>query len=131
MPSTQKTSNRPKVTQGTKCFWIALVLVWMILGGILVFGNKGLYKLYQLSQERDRLLEDNQTLKVENDRLCKTIDRLQNDQEMIEDIIRKELHYIKKNEIIYQLKPKGGIQPQARPGHAPKPAAAATINRSP
>jgi len=104
-----KTSSGPThPVHGNKMgpfFWSILLLVGLGLAGTLVFGNKGLYHLYKLSQERDRLLRTNQTVKAENERLWKTIERLQHDQEMIEDMIRRELHYIKPDERIYHLNP--------------------------
>jgi cell division protein FtsB len=91
-------------------FWLILLMIGASLGGLLVFGNRGLYHLYQMHQEKDKLVQENLTIKDENERLVKTIERLQNDQEFIEDVIRKELNYIKKNEIIYQLEPEVGGQ---------------------
>ncbi|MFP3868525.1 MAG: FtsB family cell division protein [Desulfobacteraceae bacterium] len=95
-------------------FWSLLSLGCLVLAGILLFGNKGLYQLYKLSQERDRLEQKNQEVKAENERLLKTIERLQNDQEMIKDIIRSELHYIKPNERIYHLKPEMGSRTRTK-----------------
>ncbi|MBW1917948.1 MAG: septum formation initiator family protein [Deltaproteobacteria bacterium] len=93
-------------------FWTVLSLVGFGLTGVLVFGNKGLYQLYKLSQERDRLLRMNQEVRAENDRLLKTIDRLQHDREMIEDMIRSELHYLRPDERIYYLEPELGNWPR-------------------
>jgi cell division protein FtsB len=97
-----------KKMPGGKFFWVLLLLMALSMGGLLLFGNKGLYHLYQIRQERERLLQINLNLKDENERLVKIIDRLQHDQEFIEDTIRKELNFIKKNEVIYQLEPEVG-----------------------
>ncbi len=86
------------------------------MGSLLLFGNKGLFRLYKLRQEREQLLQVNINLKDENERLVKIIDRLQNDQEFIEDTIRKELNFIKKNEVIYQLEPEVGSGPKSHAG---------------
>ena len=101
-----------KKMPGGKFFWVFLLLMTLSMGGLLIFGNKGLYYLFKLRQEREQLLQINFSLKDENDRLVKIIDRLQNDQEFIEDTIRKELNYIKKNEVIYQLEPEVGSGPK-------------------
>jgi cell division protein FtsB len=111
--ATKKKSEALRSVMGkipTGIFWLVLLMIGASLGGLLVFGNRGLYHLYQMHQEKDRLVQENLTIKDENERLVKTIERLQNDQEFIEDVIRKELNYIKKNEIIYQLEPEVGSQ---------------------
>jgi len=97
-----------KKVPGGKFFWILLLLISFSMGSLLLFGNKGLFHLYKLRQEREQLAQTNVNLKDENERLVKIIDRLQNDQEFIEDTIRKELNFIKKNEVIYQLQPEVG-----------------------
>uniref|UniRef100_UPI00404B3F13 FtsB family cell division protein n=1 Tax=Desulfobacca sp. TaxID=2067990 RepID=UPI00404B3F13 len=104
----------------------------MGLGGWLIFGDKGLYHLYTLRQERDRLQRENLVLQDEIDRMVKMIDRLRHDQDYIEDIIRRDLRFIKKNEIIYQLTPEVGSSPQVTraPALGPPPSPAARGNRS-
>ena len=60
--------------------------------------------------------QDNLRLAAENDRLARTIDRLQHDPECIQDRIRQELNFVKKNELIFQF-------PPDKPGTAPHPTA--------
>ena len=83
----------------------------VILGGVILvmvfFSHRGLYQIYRSHQEQLRLDQ-------ENARLARTIDRLQNDPEMIQDLIHQELNFVKKNEIIFQLPP-GQRQPSASP----------------
>lgn len=121
-----------KKIPGGKFFWILLLLMSLSMGGLLLFGNKGLFHLYKLRQEREQLLQVNLNLKDENDRLVKIIDRLQNDQEFIEDTIRKELNFIKKNEVIYQLEPEVGSGPKVThaPALGPPPSPAAKQKRA-
>lgn len=114
---------------GNRWFWLLLGLAASILGAMLVFGNKGLYHLYQLRQERDRLLASNLALKEENDLLLKAVQRLQHDREYIEDIIRRELNYIKPNEIIFQLEPEVGSGPRSLPAPAAGPPPAKVSNK--
>jgi len=130
--STKKAETRElnlallKKMPGGKFFWVLLLLMMFSMGGLLLFGKKGLYHLYKIRQEREQLLQVNLNLKDENDRLVKIIDRLQHDQEFIEDTIRKELNFIKKNEVIYQLEPEVGSGPRVTQapalGPAPSPA---------
>lgn len=117
---------------GGKFFWILMLGMALSMGSLLLFGNKGLLHLYKLRQEREQLLQSNINLKDENERLVKIIDRLQNDQEFIEDTIRKELNYIKKNEVIYQLEPEVGSGPKVTqaPALGPVPVPAAKHKRT-
>jgi cell division protein FtsB len=121
-----------KKMPGGKFFWVILLLMTLSMGALLLFGNKGLYHLYRLRQEREQLLQTNLNLKDENERLVKIIDRLQHDQEFIEDTIRKELNFIKKNEVIYQLEPEVGSGPKVTqaPALGPPPSPATKQKRT-
>jgi cell division protein FtsB len=89
------------------------IALTMVVGVVLVslFSHRGLYQTYRLRQERLRLEQENSRLAAENERLARTIDRLQHDPVFIQDLIRKDLNYVKKNDIIFQFppdKPKSG-----------------------
>jgi cell division protein FtsB len=93
---------------------IALVFVTGVTL-VITFGHRGLVQMYHLRQERLHLDQENAKLAAENDRLARTIDRLQHDPEFIQDRIRQELNFVKKNEIIFQL------PPDQRPHHSAAP----------
>lgn len=99
-----------------------LVGVTLVLGAALMclvfFSNRGLYPMYRFRQERLHLEQENARLKAENERLARTIERLQIDPELIQDLIRQELNFVKKNEIIFQLPPGVGAKPQPPAGPA-------------
>lgn len=84
---------------------LALVLVFLVF-----FSHRGLYQVYHLKQEKARLDQENARLAEENARLARTVDRLHHDPEMIQDLIRRELNFVKKNEIIVQI-PEGDDKP--------------------
>jgi len=90
----------------------------VILGGMILvmvfFSHRSLYQIYRSHQEQLHLDQENARLAEENARLGRTIDRLQNDPEMIQDLIHQELNFVKKNEIIFQLPP-GQRQSSATP----------------
>ncbi len=108
-----------------------LAAIVLVLGVVLIaavfLSHRGLYQIYRFRQEKAHLDQENARLAAENDRLARTIDRLQNDPEMIQDLIRRELNFIKKNEMILQLPPTVGGKaapgaPSAKPGpEAPAP----------
>ena len=70
-----------------------------------IFSEHGLVDLNLLKQERDSLREANEKLARKNLTLSVEIDRLENDPDYIEDVARRELGMIRKDEMI--LKPKG------------------------
>lgn len=89
---------------------LTLGLVGLIVGGLsylVFFSSWGPFQFSQLSQERERMEQENARLAEENTRLARTIDRLHNDPDMIQDLIRRELNFVKKNEVIVQLAPQG------------------------
>lgn len=113
----KKLKENPRLLVGLSCALAALLV------GLMLFSHQGLYQLFRFRQERLQLEQENARLKAENDRLARTIERLHEDQELIQDLIRRELNFVKKNEIIFQLpqqigakpQPAGG-SPQAEPG---------------
>ena len=103
---TQKVGGGYKLLAG-----IALIMgVSMVL--VILFSHRGFYNVYRFRQEWLRLEQENIRLAAENDRLARTIDRLQHDPEYIQDRIRQELNFVKKNELIFQFPPE-------KPGTAP------------
>jgi cell division protein FtsB len=103
---TQKVGGSYKLLVG-----IALILVVsMVL--VILFSHRGFYNVFRFRQEWLRLEQENVRLAAENGRLARTIDRLQHDPEYIQDRIRQELNFVKKNELIFQFPPE-------KPGTAP------------
>jgi len=72
---------------------------------VVFFSHHGVYQIYRFRHERLRLEQENFRLAAENARLARTIDRLQNDPVLIQDLIRQELNFVKRNEIIFQFPP--------------------------
>jgi len=101
---TGKNKGGPRFLAG---FTAVLVVAVAVLA---FFSHKGFFQSYRVRQERLHLEQENVRLAEENARLARTIDRLQNDPEMIQDLIRRELNFIKKNETIIQFAPPAGPQ---------------------
>lgn len=100
-------------------------LVGLALAFLALFSHQGLYRIYLLRQERQTMEQENARLAAENARLARTIDRLQHDPELIQDLIRRELNFVRKNEVIFQLPPEGGktvALPSSIPQAGPPPA---------
>ena len=90
---------------------------------VVLFSHRGLYQIYSFRHERLRLEQENTRLAAENARLARTIDRLQHDPVLIQDLIRQELNFVKKNEIIFQFPPeKPAVAPLNPASDSPDPA---------
>ena len=95
-------------TKSAAVITLALVIILFFL---VFFSHRGIFQIYRLRQEKTRLDLENQRLGEENAKLARTIDRLHNDPDMIQDLIRRELNFVKKNEILIQFPPREGDKP--------------------
>ena len=111
MASTAKPRGKGKAGLSTR--WVTLIslVVGLVLVVLILFSHREIYQVYHLRQEKSRLDAEIHRLSEENLRLARTIDRLQNDPEMIQDLIRQELNFVKQNEIIIQLPSREKDQP--------------------
>ena len=110
MPAKAAAEETRKKRWGPGFLALFTAVVVVAVGVLAFFSYRGPYQSYRLRQERLRLDQENARLAEENARLARTIDRLQNDPEMIQDLIRRELNFIKKNETIIQFAPAAGPQ---------------------
>jgi len=86
---------------------IMLVLAIMTMCLMLlfiIFGENGLTDLYKLKTKKDNFSKKNEELKTENLSLYREIERLKNDPGYVEDVARKELGVIGKDEVIIKIK---------------------------
>lgn len=86
---------------------IMLVLAIMTMCLMLlfiVFGENGLTDLHKLKMKKDNLSKKSDELKKENLSLYREIERLKNDPGYVEDVARKELGVIGKDEVIIKIK---------------------------
>ena len=81
-----------------------LILILFSLFFLIVFDDNGLIDLNVLKSKRDRLIEENIKINMDNLSLYCEIDRLKHDLGYIEDIIRRELGLINENEVIFKFK---------------------------
>ncbi len=83
-------------------------LVFLLLMGI--FGEWGMLDLYHLQQEKAAIIAANNKISAENQVLARKIDRLKNDRQYVENIVRRELGVVKESELIIQIPPTGQSQ---------------------
>ena len=81
---------------------IIAICVLILFGFLFVigFGERGAVDLYNLRLERDRLHEANLELRKKNQERYRTIERLKNDSDFVEEIARAELGMVREDEII-------------------------------
>lgn len=82
--------------------WLGVVLV---LGGVYLFigGNRGLWNLYKLHQDKVQLQKEVGQLQVEITRGQAEYEAYQNNPLVIEKQAREELNLVKPGEIIYRF----------------------------
>ena len=82
-----------------------ILILFLALGLLTFFGDKGVLHLLRLQNELSRIKEANKGTEAENRKLREEVRRLQNEKRYIEGIARKELGMVKEGEIIYQFDP--------------------------
>lgn len=70
-----------------------------------VFGERGVLRIYHLSQEKESILKKAEQVRTENEQLKREIEALKSDKRYLESIARKEFGLVRSNEIIYQFSP--------------------------
>jgi cell division protein FtsB len=70
-----------------------------------VFGDKGLLRIYELRQDKERIEARLDSTKKENEKLKQEIVALSSDHRYLESIARKDLGLFHRNEVIYQFPP--------------------------
>lgn len=111
MRSAAAPEGKGKARISTKLVVLVTLALGLVLFLFVFFSHRKLYQIYRLKQEKSRLEGETHRLAEENARLARTIDRLNNDPGMIQDLIRRELNFVKKNEIIIQLPPRKEAKP--------------------
>ena len=84
---------------------LLILSLFLILGLLTFFGDKGILHLLRLRKEMSRIQEDNRKIEAENRNLREEVKRLQNEKRYIEEIARKELGMVKEGEVIYRFDP--------------------------
>ena len=80
-----------------------ILFLFLILGFLTFFGDKGILHLLRLQKEQVRIKEINIKMEEENRKLREEVRRLQHEKRYIEEIARKELGMVKEGEVIYQF----------------------------
>jgi cell division protein FtsB len=90
-------------------FCVLTVLASLVLLGLILFSDHGFYDLLRLRNQQNYLAEGNDRLAEENHALSVEIERLKTDPKFIEDVARRELGMVGKEDLI--------IRPRNASGH--------------
>lgn len=82
---------------------VVVGLVVLFILGFAVFGERGLFRLLSLQQQKQALALESERLQAENDRLREQVERLQNDHLYVERFAREELGMVKPGEFVLQF----------------------------
>jgi cell division protein FtsB len=85
-----------------RIYIISSVFILLFLS-FTIFGERGLLRIYHLSQEKEDIQQRIVLVKAENDQLKREIEALKSDKRYIETIARKDFGLVRKNEVIYQF----------------------------
>lgn len=69
-----------------------------------VFGDKGLLRIYELRQDKNRIDARLMESRTDNEKLKREIVALKSDRRYIESIARKDFGFVRGNEVIYQFR---------------------------
>ena len=68
-----------------------------------VFGDKGLLRIFELKQDKNKIEERLADSRTENDNMKREIVALKSDRRYLESIARKDFGLVRSNEVIYQF----------------------------
>jgi len=88
------TEDRERIIRYLVVFLLCLFLLF------LVFGDQGLIHYYRLEKERAEIEEKLKRLEMENRLLAEEVERLQGDAQHLERVIRREMGFVKDNELL-------------------------------
>jgi len=82
---------------------IVILILIILLGSLIIFGDRGLLDCYKMQVRLEHLKESNYELAKETGTLKKEIMKLKSDPVYIEYIARKELGMARKGELVFQF----------------------------
>ena len=88
-----------------KIILIILFITAVTIGlAITIFGQRGFIHMVMLEKELEEFRNQNSQLQKENDAIKQEIELLKNNVKHMEELARKELGLVKKDELVYHLK---------------------------
>ncbi len=94
------------MNQRQKVMLAGTLIAMFIFLLVTLFGDNGLLDLRRLQHTHQTLLKDNARVTKENLQMYRSVDRLQNDPQYIENLARQELGMIRSDELVFKFKTK-------------------------
>ena len=79
------------------------ILTFTLATAWILFSPHGALRYYSLTKKIKAANDENQELREENIQLRQEIEKLTNDSDYLEEVARKELGLVKKNEIVFSF----------------------------
>jgi cell division protein FtsB len=96
--------DRPVVRwSGGQALTLGLVAAIVLMLGSLLFAPDGVPRLFALRRERQQLGEQAVALLQQNTSLREQIERLRTDDRFLEGLARRELGFVRPNELVYRF----------------------------
>ncbi len=80
-----------------------LLILIIVMGMVIVFGNRGLRDNYTMRERLIALKKSNQDLLRENKDLFKTTQLLRDNMSYVEQVARNELGMVRKGDLVYRI----------------------------
>ena len=110
-----------KQTSGIRIgFLLAALMVIVILAAAL-FGDRGILQVWQSRQQKAELQKEVAALEAKAAALREEIKSLKDDPRYLENLARKELGMVKKDELVYQFPASAKKSPPPAPNPSSKP----------
>jgi len=84
--------------------YLTIIIFILIMALFTIYGDRGLLHLSRLNQDLKNMEAVNEGLRDENKSLKRELFLLKNNQEYLEETVRKELGLVRENETVYQFK---------------------------
>jgi cell division protein FtsB len=128
-PRSARTGDKPKASK-SQLGWTLIVLVWLPMAALLVWGRGGILDVLALRKEVRLLQGEVGKLEAENAKIRSEIQRLQTDPTVYETIARERFFLKKPGERVLYV-PGGATPPPPQAPAAPPPAPATPPGEKP
>jgi cell division protein FtsB len=124
-PRSARTGDKPKASR-SQLGWTLIVLVWLPMAALLVWGRGGILDVIALRKEVRLLQGEVSRLEEENAKIRSEIQRLQTDPSVYEAIARERFFLKKPGERVLYLPGEAALPPAGAPGPVSTTSAPAT-----
>jgi cell division protein FtsB len=122
-PRSARSGDKPKASK-SQLGWTLIVLVWLPMAALLVWGRGGILDVIALRKEVRLLQGEVSKLEEENARIRSEINRLQTDPTVYESIARERFFLKKPGERVLYVPGGAALPPPQAPVSTPPPPAA-------